>query len=174
VALPVAAPRAAERVCADLGAQIVWTKLSATHLMEVASSRRMAFAASQFGGYIFPRFLPAFDGVATLVHLLSMLAGSGQRMSKLSAELAPIHIAHEEVVTPWEQKGTIMRQMVERAKGRTTVLVDGVKLVDGDAWTLVVPDPEEPVTHVWAEASSEPEARGRAQEQAVRIRQMLR
>ncbi len=173
VALPVAAPRAAEQLAADAGSKVVWTKLSATHLMEVASSGSVAFAASQLGGYIFPRFLPAFDAVATLVNLLAALAASGQRMAKLTGELAPIHIAHEEVVTPWEQKGTVMRRTLERAKGRTTVLVDGVKVLHPDGWSLVVPDPEEPVTHVWAEAQSEAEARARAQEQAVRIRQML-
>jgi mannose-1-phosphate guanylyltransferase/phosphomannomutase len=112
--------------------------------------------------------------VATLVNLLAMLASGRRRMSKLTSELAPIHIAHEEVVTPWEQKGTVMRRTMERAKGRSTVLVDGVKIVEPDGWSLVVPDPEEPVTHVWAEAPSEAEARARSQEQAVRIRQMLR
>jgi mannose-1-phosphate guanylyltransferase/phosphomannomutase len=173
VALPVAAPRAAERLVAEAGAKVVWTKLSATHLMEVASSGSVAFAASQLGGYIFPAFLPAFDAVATLVNLLAMLASGRRRMSKLTSELAPIHIVHEEVVTPWEQKGTVMRRAVERAKGRSTVLVDGVKMVEPDGWSLVVPDPEEPVTHVWAEAPSEAEARARCQEQAVRIRQMV-
>jgi mannose-1-phosphate guanylyltransferase / phosphomannomutase len=173
VALPVAAPRAAETLSAEAGARVVWTKLSATHLMEVASSGSVVFAASQLGGYIFPRFLPAFDAVATLVHLMSMLASSGQRMSKLTSNLAPIHIAHEEVVTPWEQKGTVMRRTLERSKGRSTVLVDGVKVIEPDGWSLVVPDPEEPVTHVWAEAGSDAEARARCQEQAVRIRQML-
>jgi mannose-1-phosphate guanylyltransferase/phosphomannomutase len=170
----VAAPSAAERLAAEGGAKVVWTKLSATHLMEVAGSGAVAFAASQLGGYIFPAFLPAFDAVATLVNLLAMLASGRRRMSKLTSELAPIHIAHEEVVTPWEQKGTVMRRTMERAKGRSTVLVDGVKIVEPDGWSLVVPDPEEPVTHVWAEAPSEAEARARSQEQAVRIRQMLR
>ena len=173
VALPVAAPMAAERLVAEAGTKVVWTKLSATHLMEVAASGAVDFAASQMGGYIFPRFLPAFDAVGTLVHLLALLATSGQRLAKLSGDLPAVHIAHEEVVTPWEQKGTVMRRTLERAKDRTTVLVDGVKIVDGDGWALVVPDPEEPVTHVWAEAPSEAEARARVQEQAVRIRQML-
>ncbi|HUY64849.1 MAG TPA: sugar phosphate nucleotidyltransferase [Acidimicrobiales bacterium] len=173
VALPVAAPRAAELVCAESGADIVWTKLSVTHLMEVAASEQVVFAGSQQGGYIFPGFLPAFDAVATLIHVLALLAADGQRLSKLAGELLPIHIAHEEVVTPWEQKGTIMRLAMERTKGRPVILVDGVKLVEPDGWSLVVPDPEEPITHVWAEATSESEARARAQEQAVRIRQML-
>jgi len=173
VALPVSSPMAAEHICAEHGAEITWTKLSATHIMEVASTGGVTFAASQMGGYIFPRFLPAFDGVATLVHLLAMLARTDERLSKLASRLPPIHIVHEEVVTPWEQKGTVMRTTVERAQGRDVILVDGVKLPEPDGWTLVVPDPEEPVTHVWAEAPSEAEARARAQEQAIRIRQMM-
>ena len=31
------------------------------------------------------------------------------------------------------------------------VLVDGIKVVSPEGWVLVVPDPEDPVTHVWAE-----------------------
>jgi mannose-1-phosphate guanylyltransferase/phosphomannomutase len=174
VALPVAAPMAAEQICAAAGAEILWTKLSATHLMEVASAGGVTFAASQLGGFIFPRFLPAFDAVGTLVNVLAMLAATGERLSKLAGRLPPIHIVHEEVVTPWEQKGTVMRTIVERAQGRDAILVDGIKLRDADGWTLIVPDPEEPVTHVWAEASSEAEARARAQEHAIRIRQMTR
>jgi len=174
VALPVAAPMAAEQLCVSAEAEILWTKLSATHLMEVAGAGGVTFAASQMGGFIFPRFLPSFDAVATLVHTLDLLARTGAQMSKLTERLPPINIVHEEVVTPWEQKGTVMRTMVERAQRRDVILVDGVKLPEPDGWTLVVPDPEEPVTHVWAEAPSESEARARAQEHAIRIRQMMR
>jgi mannose-1-phosphate guanylyltransferase/phosphomannomutase len=66
-----------------------------------------------------------------------------------------------------------MRTTMERAQGKDVILVDGVKLPEADGWSLVVPDPEEPITHVWAEAPSEAEARARAQEQAIRIRQMM-
>jgi mannose-1-phosphate guanylyltransferase/phosphomannomutase len=174
VALPVAAPMAAERICEAAGATVLWTKLSATHLMEVSSSGAVTFAASQLGGFVFPRFLPAFDAVATLVHLLDMLTRTEERLSKLGSRIPPIHIVHQEIVTPWDQKGMVMRTTVERAQGHDVVLVDGVKLIEPDGWTLVVPDPEEPITHVWAEAPSEAEARARAQEHAIRIRQMMR
>ncbi|HVL26829.1 MAG TPA: hypothetical protein VM390_01685, partial [Acidimicrobiales bacterium] len=62
----------------------------------------------------------------------------------------------------------------ERMKDRELVLVDGVKVLHDDGWALVLPDPDEPVTHVWAEGSSESEARNLAQQYARRIRQMLR
>ena len=46
----------------------------------------------------------------------------------------------------------VMRTLVERSQGRELVLVDGVKVLEDDGWALVLPDPEEPLTHVWAEA----------------------
>ena len=67
-----------------------------------------------------------------------------------------------------------MRTLVERTKDRELVLVDGVKVIHDDGWALVLPDPEEPVTHVWAEAATDADARVLAQEYARRIRQMLR
>jgi len=49
-----------------------------------------------------------------------------------------------------------------------------VKVLHDDGWALALPDPEEPVTHVWAEADTDADARRLAQEYARRIRQMLR
>jgi mannose-1-phosphate guanylyltransferase/phosphomannomutase len=43
-----------------------------------------------------------------------------------------------------------------------------------EGWALALPDPDEPVTHVWAEADTDVAARRLAEEYARRIRQMLR
>jgi mannose-1-phosphate guanylyltransferase/phosphomannomutase len=174
VALPVAVSQAAERIVASSGSTIVWTKLSGSHLMEAVTGPGVSFGASQDGGYIFPRFLPAFDAVGALVHLLSLLAGSGRRLSEVVGGLPRVFVAHETVVTPWEQKGLLMRTLVERMKDRELVLVDGVKVLYDDGWALVLPDPEEPVSHVWAEGPTDGAARTRAQEYARRMRQLLR
>ena len=63
---------------------------------------------------------------------------------------------------------------VEQLGDREVVLVDGVKVLEDDGWALVLPDPEEPVTHVWAEGPSEAAAGSRTQQHAVRLRQLLR
>ncbi len=174
VALPVSVGVQVEDMCEDAGAALVWTKLSTPHLMEVASRPGVRFAASQEGGYIFPAFLPAYDAVATLVEALALLASTGGRLSEIVAGLPPVHVAHEVVVTPWEKKGLVMRTVMEWAKDRELVLIDGVKTLYPDGWTLVLPDPEEPLTHVWAESKTDAEARARAQEFARRVRNLLR
>jgi mannose-1-phosphate guanylyltransferase/phosphomannomutase len=173
VAVPVAVSREIERFAEDQGAEIVWTKLSMSHLMEVAASGGVALAASQEGGFIFPSFLPAYDGTATLVHLLALLADSGLRLSKVADQAPRTHIAHEVVPTPWEQKGLVMRTLVEAAT-EPLMLVDGIKVLRDDGWVLVLPDPEEPVTHVWAEGPSDGEARSVVQEYCRRIRHLVR
>ena len=128
VALPVAVSSAAEKICADAGVPITFTKLSSAHLMEVAASGGVTFAASQSGGFLFPDFLPAYDAAAALVELVSMLGRTGQTLSKLVQSLPAVHIVHESVVTPWEQKGMLMRTLVEQLGERDLVLVDGVKV----------------------------------------------
>ena len=66
--------------------------------MEVASSGRVDFAASQEGGFIWPDFLPAYDAAATLVKLLDLLPRSTGRCSRGRRRRCPsIHIAHETV-----------------------------------------------------------------------------
>ena len=173
VAVPVAASRSVEELCRRNQAELIWTKLSTPHLMEVASEGGVRFAASQEGGYIIPSFLPAYDAAATLVHLFDMLARQGLRLSKVVSQVPPVHMAHERVVTPWEQKGTVMRTLVERLPDRETLLVDGVKVLHDEGWALVLPDPDDPITHIWAEGPTDREARALAQEYARRIRQLL-
>ena len=89
-------------------------------------------------------------------------------------DLPDVHIAHETVPTPWERKGAVMRELVERVPPDSVVLIDGVKIYRDEGWVLVLPDPEDPATHVWAEARSEAAARQVAQEYARRIRQTVR
>jgi mannose-1-phosphate guanylyltransferase/phosphomannomutase len=174
VALPVSVTKHAEQLVARQGVAVRYTKLSTADLMEAANETGVGFAASQDGGFILPGFLPAFDAAAAMVKMLELLARHDVRLSKVVADLPRVHMAHETVVTPWEQKGTVMRTLVEMSKDREVELVDGVKVLHDDGWALALPDPEEPVTHVWAEAATDADARRLAQEYARRIRQMLR
>jgi mannose-1-phosphate guanylyltransferase/phosphomannomutase len=174
IALPVNTSAAAERLVEAHGVRVQHTKTSTAALMAAASESGVGFAASGDGGFILPGFLPAFDGGAALVKLLELLALEGTTLSAVRESLPRTHLAHETVVTPWEQKGLVMRTLVELSKDRRLELIDGVKVLHDDGWVLALPDPEEPVTHIWAEAGDTASARSLAQEYVRRIRQTLR
>jgi mannose-1-phosphate guanylyltransferase / phosphomannomutase len=172
VAVPVNVTSAVEAILG--GDAVVRTKLASASLMEVAELEGVTFAGASDGGCIWPEFLPAYDAAVTLVKLLDLLAAVGRPLSSVLASLPEVHVAHETIVTPWERKGTVMRELVARSSGRRVELIDGIKVLDHDRWTLVLPDLEDALTHVWAEAETDLEARRLAQEYVQRIRQVLR
>ncbi len=153
---------------------VVRTKLWGTHLMETASARGVMFAGTSDGGCIWPDFLPAYDAAATLVKVLDLLAAVDRPLSAVVRALPETHVVHDTVVTPWERKGTVMRETVERVGSKKLDLTDGVKVSDERGWVLVLPDPDEALTHVWAEGATDTESRRLAEEYAQRIREMLR
>ncbi len=173
VAVPVTATQQVEVLARAHGAKVRYTKLSASALMDAARQPGVGFAGGLDGGFIVPGFLPSFDAAASLVKLLELLARTPTKLSELVAGLPPVHLAHESVVTPWEQKGLVMRSLVEMSKDRELELVDGVKVLHAGGWALAVPDPDEPVTHVWAEGPTDGDARRLAEEYGRRIRQLL-
>jgi len=174
IALPVDVSSAADALASRHGVRIRRTKTSTAALMAAAADRAVGFAASGDGGFMVSRFLPAFDASAALVGLLELLARTGTTLGGLRAGLPPVHLVHETVVTPWERKGAVMRMLVERSADRRLEMIDGVKVFHDDGWMLALPDPEEPVTHIWAEASTSAAARELAQEYVRRIRQAQR
>ncbi|MGH9085353.1 MAG: mannose-1-phosphate guanyltransferase, partial [Acidimicrobiales bacterium] len=174
VAVPVTVTSHAETIASQHGVRVRRTKLATSALMDAASEPGVGFSGSTDGGFILPGFLPAFDAAANLVKVLELLARAGERLSSIVSHLPRVHMARETVVTPWEQKGMIMRSLVEMSKDREVQLIDGVKVRHDDGWVLALPDPEEPVMHVWAEAGTDAEAKALAKEYARRIRQLLR
>jgi len=49
----------------------------------------------------------------------------------------------------------VMRVLSERLKGRDLDLLDGIKVNDRRGWAQVLPDPDEPLVHIYAEGRDE-------------------
>jgi mannose-1-phosphate guanylyltransferase/phosphomannomutase len=174
VAVPVTATDRVQDLAERHGLTVQHTKVTNAALMEAATERGVGFALNMAGGYILPGFLPAFDGAAALVKLLELLAADQRELADVVDALPTVHQVHDTVVTPWEQKGTVMRTLMERSGEHELELIDGVKVRHTDGWALALPDPEEPVTHIWAEAATGGRAKELAQEYGRRLRQMIR
>ena len=155
VALPATVSFRAYRLGAARGTEIITTALSSSRLMEAAASGGVAYAADQDGGFIFPDFLPSFDGAAALVKLIALLGRSGESLAQVASRLPDLPVMRTEVETPFEQKGLVMRTLMEQLAEEDSelILIDGIKVLSPTGWVLVVPDPEEPTTHVWAEGA---------------------
>lgn len=173
VALPVSTSREVARLAEEAGIEVRWTKVSPNALMEAATTGDVMLAGSPDGALVFPEFLPAPDGMMALAKILEYRAETGERLSGLIEPLPKAKVAHEPVPCPWELKGTVMREMMEGASGDHVDLVDGVKIYHKEDWILILPDPEQPIVHVWAESSSESRAKTLAGTQVRLIRNLI-
>ena len=156
LALPVSTTSKAEAVLEGFDATLEWSPVSIASLMARAAEESVGFAGTAEGAFIWPELMPAPDALMTFGKALELVAEAGKPLADVIDELPDFHVAKRDVPTPWELKGTVMRELAaaDGAKdGRRLVLIDGVKMVDADRWVLVVPYPDEPSCRVWAEAS---------------------
>ena len=157
VAVPVTVTNTVDRIAETAGLEVVRTQHSLAALTRAAAQEGVIFAGAVGGGYVFPEFLPAYDAVASLGKLLELLAPVGRPLSELVSDLPVPALVHETLPCPWSAKGTVMRVVTERLKGRELDLTDGIKVFEDDGWAQLLPDPDEPLVHVFAEGDS-PEA----------------
>jgi mannose-1-phosphate guanylyltransferase / phosphomannomutase len=157
VAFPVTVTSQVDRLVENTGFEIVRTPASLQALTEAAAAGDVVFAGAVGGGYVFPQFLPGYDAVASLANLLELLAPVERPLSELVAELPQPTLVHRQIACPWGMKGLVMRILNERWAGRDLDLTDGIKLFEERGWAQALPDPDEPVIHVYAEGQT-PEA----------------
>jgi mannose-1-phosphate guanylyltransferase/phosphomannomutase len=158
VAVPVTATSLVDRLVAGSGVEVRRTQASVAAITKAATETGTVFAGAMGGGFVFPAFLPAYDAMASLCHLLQLLAPIDRPLSAIVDELPRPSLVHREVHCPWVLKGTVMRVLTERMKGRETDLQDGIKVFSESGWSQVIPDPDEPVVHVYAEGADGEEA----------------
>ena len=158
VVLPVSAPVIAEEIAAKHGCSVRRSPHAASALMAAATEEKAIFAGGLDGAYVFPDFTPAFDALASFCRFLEILATSeGDVVDRLQA-IPNTYIRHATVVTPWERKGAVMRHVATAARGDRSDDTEGLKVFHGKDWALVLPDPEDPLTHVWTEGASSDKA----------------
>jgi mannose-1-phosphate guanylyltransferase/phosphomannomutase len=152
IALPITTTRVAEQVTRFHGSEIVWTSTSPDDLSRAAGTPGVIFAGDGRGGMVVPEFSTAIDGIAAFVRLLGLIARTKLTLSQIDARIPRAHVVRRSIATPWAVKGAVMRLVVEAAGDREIDTTDGVRVVEADGrWALVLPDPSEAVTHIWAE-----------------------
>jgi mannose-1-phosphate guanylyltransferase/phosphomannomutase len=153
IAVPITASQVIEELAEGSGLDVRRTQASLSALTVAAAEPGTIFAGAAFGGFVFPAFVPGYDAMASLGNLLELLAGAEGPLSALFDELPRSTVIHRTVPCPWSMKGTVMRVLTEQLKDRRTSTLDGIKVFNDGGWGQVIPDPDEPLLHLYAESA---------------------
>jgi mannose-1-phosphate guanylyltransferase/phosphomannomutase len=166
LAFPITVTSLVDVITEGSGLEIIRTPASLADLTKAAAEDGVVFAGAVGGGYVFPEFLPAYDAVASLCKLLELLAPVDRPLSAIVGELPTSTLVHRQLTVPWALKGSVMRVLTERLRDRELDLLDGIKVLDERGWSQILPDPDEPLVHIYAE--------GRTPEESEQLEHELR
>jgi mannose-1-phosphate guanylyltransferase / phosphomannomutase len=154
IAVPVTATDLVDDLVEGSDLTVVRTPASLSDLTRAATREGVVLAAASTGGFVYPDVVPGYDAVTALCKLLELLAGQDEPLSALVASLPRSTLVHRALPCPWGRKGLVMRLLNEHLASRRLDLLDGVRAYDERGWVQILPDPDEPFVHVYAEGAS--------------------
>jgi len=169
IAVPPFGPSSIEELVGAVGGRVLRVRASAEAQMRFAAREHPLLVADGLGGFIFPRFHPSFDGLFAVAKLLEVLAVRGVGLTQVLDETPTPQMARLKVACPLESRGLVMRMLAQEPATERTRQVDGVKHVQDGEWVLVLPDIDQPMFTIWAEAADEGRAWALAHQYAERV-----
>jgi mannose-1-phosphate guanylyltransferase/phosphomannomutase len=153
--LPVNLSRAYQELIKKHGGTLEQSRTSLGNVALKAAEERADVAGLVDGRYVFPAFLPAPDCFMTLARALELfreepLSGVRSRFGETFGD-----VRRRRLECPWGAKGRVMRGLAEKFGGDPdAILTDGVKVNLDEGWVLMLPDPDNPLFYVYAEADA--------------------
>lgn len=161
IAVPVSASLAIEEIAKAYQVEVIYTKNTHAAMMVASGKDGVAFVGGTLGGFIFPNFFFAVDGMYSAAKILEMQAMIGTQLVDIAASLPKRYQARRSAFCPQDQLGTVMRRTVEHTKDLPRILIDGIRFTPNpksDAWVLIIPERERPYCEILADAGTAEEA----------------
>ena len=154
VALPFTVPDSLARYASDLGHVPHRTQANAPAMMWAAVKREAVLTVNGRHAYGFPSLHVGPDAMATVVRLAAGLATADRSVSAYVAAIPPFIVARRDVPVDWASRGSVMRRLNSHDDRLDEGPVDGVVLGSEGERVVVVPNVDEPMFRILAEAST--------------------
>ncbi|OLS34085.1 nucleoside-diphosphate-sugar pyrophosphorylase [Alkalihalophilus pseudofirmus] len=158
VALPLYAGASLEEYIRSFQKEVIRTK---------ASAREMMIAEENVQLY-------CFDAAYAAVHLIQTLSTRDEELQQYLSSLPVESMFKQEVPCQTDQKGMVMRALMEALKEEEVELIEGMKVRHPEGgWTYIVPDQNEPIFTIYAQADEPEVARVHANYYIEQIHELL-
>ncbi|SMC26461.1 mannose-1-phosphate guanylyltransferase / phosphomannomutase [Clostridium acidisoli DSM 12555] len=125
--------------------------------------------------YIINAYLLITDAVSMSVLLIDLITRFKSTLSYIIDMIPQYHMKYLEIACPWELKGKVMRNIIEKCDDFSCVdLIEGVRLNYHQCWALIMPDLNEPFCKVYTESEKEEDAEKALKELSFNIEKIIR
>jgi len=157
IAVPITASSEVDLIAKEYGVEVLRTKNSHYGMMEVVlKNPDVKFVGGTKGGFIFPEFLFASDGMFAISKILELMSITGLKIGEVEKTLPKLILKRRTLSCPRDLKGKVMRLATLETEQYRRQLIDGVKIfIDDLTWVLILPDRQKSEIHIFAESDQE-------------------
>ncbi|MDR0746666.1 MAG: NTP transferase domain-containing protein [Helicobacteraceae bacterium] len=119
--------------------------------------------------FAFTKFGLSFDAMYASIKLIELLSKTNETLSDLAVKNGRYHFAHQSIPCDISLKGVMMRKFSEEAMGKDVSFADGVKIMAGSGFVVMIPDQYDDIIHLYIEAKNEDDGNKLLTEYASKI-----
>jgi phosphomannomutase/phosphoglucomutase len=174
IVTPVSSSTLVKDIADAYKGEIVWTKVGSVTVSHKMKELKAKLGGEENGGVFYGPHQAVRDGAMTTALILSVMAETGKKLSKLIAEQPQYFIEKGKVECPEDKKEKVLKKLVEQVKGANVSTIDGVKLWFEDKSALLVrPSGTEPVYRLYAEAKNQEKALKLVKDYSLKLEKIL-
>ncbi len=168
VIVPITASNVIEKLAEKYGGKVTRTKTSSRTVMEEMLNYNLYKNKKNMD-----QFLLNFDAFAGLLKIIEFLSTKSITLDNLIDQIPDFYVSKKKIFCPWEQKGKVMRTLIQEKTKNKIELLDGVKFITPKGWVLVLPDVDKPLCRVYAEGTSRKVSEKLADEYIEKIKDII-
>lgn len=178
VVINVCTTQAVDDIARKYGSrEVIRTGIGQAYVSEAALNNRACVAGEGSGGCLFPRVNYANDSLATMAHILELVAKRG-KLCDIVREIPQYHMSKVAIPCPTQHAYSALEELREQgepewADPARTDLTDGIKYQDDNRWSYVRVSATEPLIRVISEAPEQGEAERLTEDFVTEVRRLI-
>ena len=154
--------------------QLIWTKVGSVTVSQTMKKTNAKLGGEENGGVFYGPHQAVRDGSMTTALVLSIMAETGEKISKLISEQPQYFIEKGKIACPEDKKEKVLEKLASQLQGLNVSTIDGVKIWFGDKSAILVrPSGTEPIYRLYAEAQNQDRAIKLVQEFQNKLEKIL-
>jgi phosphomannomutase/phosphoglucomutase len=154
--------------------ELIWTKVGSVTVSQKMKELNAKLGGEENGGVFYGPHQAVRDGAMTTALILSTMAESGEKLSKLVTDQPQYFIEKGKIDCPDDKKGMLLQKLYEQVKGENISTIDGVKIWFSDNSAILVrPSGTEPVFRLYAEAKNQEKALKLVEDYSSKLKKTL-
>lgn len=157
ICVPVSASQIIDKICKENNGTLIRSRIGYRPLIENVLKNKCIFGGEETGGFVFPEFQYARDGILASAYLIEQICKEETPLHDLITEIPKFYMVKKSIDVPYQYRGKIMLSLIEEAYEHNLSTLDGVKIYFDYGWVLIRPAIEN-TFEICSEANSKDEA----------------